>query len=177
MRYPLWPRPRMRKTRCVPLARLRLPAVVRYRNDRGVTRATVALAPAPGAWSLRGTIAWCFPHFKAGPGRRGVRVFSTPSHILPMQSAPSPYKTVAATRARLGPGAGGDLSQLASACRGHLVGVCLHDLSVHAVALAVVVVVRRLFIFFQWVTSCYHRQRTRATRAGAYTSYDTRSRS
>ena len=31
--------------------------------------------------------------------------------------------------------------------RGHLVGVCLHGVSVHTVALAVVVVVRRLFIF------------------------------
>ena len=39
---------------------------------------------------------------------------------------------------------GADFSLLASACRGHLVGVCLHGVSVHAVALAVVV----LTVFF-----------------------------
>ena len=47
----------------------------------------------------------------------------------------------------VGLGTGADFSLLASACRGHLVGVCLHGVSVHTVALAVVVVVRRLFIF------------------------------
>ena len=53
-------------------------------------------------------------------------------------------------RARvLGLGTDDDFSLLASACRGHLVGVCLHDVSVYAVALAVVVVVRRLFIFLR----------------------------
>ena len=47
----------------------------------------------------------------------------------------------------MGLGTGVDFSRLASACRGHFVGVCLHGASVDTVALAVVVVVRRLFIF------------------------------
>ena len=46
----------------------------------------------------------------------------------------------------VGLGTDDDFSLLASACRGHLVGVCLHGVSVDTVALAVVVVVRRLFI-------------------------------
>ena len=48
----------------------------------------------------------------------------------------------------MGLGTGVDFSLLASACRGHFVGVCLHGVSVDTVALAVVVVVRRLFIFY-----------------------------
>ena len=49
----------------------------------------------------------------------------------------------------MGLGTGVDFSRLASACRGHFVGVCLHGVSVDTVALAVVVVVRRLFIFVE----------------------------
>ena len=55
----------------------------------------------------------------------------------------------AVNRPVVGLGTGVDFSLLASACRGHLVGVCLHGVSVHTVALAVVVVVRRLIIFFR----------------------------
>ena len=55
----------------------------------------------------------------------------------------------AVNRPVVGLGTGVDFSLLASACRGHLVGVCLHGVGVHTVALAVVVVVRRLFIFFR----------------------------
>jgi len=50
-------------------------------------------------------------------------------------------------RPAVGLGTGVDFSRLASACRGHFVGVCLHGVSVDTVALAVVVVVRRLFFF------------------------------
>ena len=46
----------------------------------------------------------------------------------------------------VGLGTDDDFSLLASACRGHLVGVCLHGVSVDTVALAVAVVVHRLFI-------------------------------
>ena len=42
-----------------------------------------------------------------------------------------------------------EFSLLASACQGHLVGVCLHGVGDHTVALAVVVFARRLFIFFE----------------------------
>ena len=49
----------------------------------------------------------------------------------------------AVNRPVVGLGTDDDFSLLASACRGHLMGVCLHDVSVYAVALAVVVVVRR----------------------------------
>ena len=44
----------------------------------------------------------------------------------------------AVNRPVVGLGTGADFSLLASACRGHLVGVCLHGVSVHTVALAVV---------------------------------------
>ena len=44
-------------------------------------------------------------------------------------------------------GTDNDFSLLASASRGYLVDVCWHDVSVYAVALAIGVVVRRLFIF------------------------------
>ena len=53
----------------------------------------------------------------------------------------------------MGLGTGVDFSLLASACRGHFVGVCLHGVSVDTVALAVLVVVRRLFI----IRSCGRR--------------------
>ena len=44
-------------------------------------------------------------------------------------------------------GTDNDFSLLASASRGYLVDVCWHDVSVYAVALAILLVVRRLFIF------------------------------
>ena len=77
----------------------------------------------------------------------------------------------AVNRPAVGLGTDDDFSLLASACRGHLVGVCLHGVSVHAVALAVVVLVLRLFMPIQL---CRRVQVTRTARQPGVAAFQAR---